>query len=87
MRRRLSVTMAAIGHPSVILMDEPTSGMDPLSRREVWRLIQSLKNNRTVLISTHSMEEADVLSDRVLVLVDGSLKCIGTSLYLKNTFG
>lgn len=68
-------------------MDEPTTGMDPVSRRQVWDLIQDLKSKRYVILTTHSMEEADVLGDRIAVIVDGEFKCIGTPLYLKNNFG
>jgi ABC-type multidrug transport system ATPase subunit len=87
MKRRLSVAIAGIGNPKVIIMDEPTTGMDPINRREVWKLIQKLKKGRVVILTTHSMEEADVLSDRIAVIVDGSVKCIGSPLYLKNNFG
>lgn len=87
MKRRLSVGISGVGNPKLIIMDEPTTGMDPINRRCAWKLIQEMKKDRLVLLTTHSMEEADVLCDRVLVIVDGMLKCIGTSLYLKNTFG
>lgn len=68
-------------------MDEPTTGMDPVSRRQVWSLIQKMKSQRYVILTTHAMEEADVLGDRIAVIVDGEFKCIGTPLYLKNNFG
>lgn len=87
MKRRLSVAISGVGDPKVIIMDEPTTGMDPVNRRCAWKLIQEMRKNRVVLLTTHSMEEADVLSDRVCVIVDGQLKCIGTSLFLKNSFG
>ena len=87
MKRRLSVAIACIGDPQVVFMDEPTTGMDPVSRLSVWKLIQELRQNRIVILTTHSMEEADYLSDRIAVIVDGEFKCIGTPLYLKNTYG
>ena len=87
MKRRLSVGIAGIGNPRVVFLDEPTTGMDPVSRRQVWKLIQRLKRNRVLVLTTHAMEEADVLSDRIGVIVDGELRCVGTSLFLKNTFG
>jgi len=87
MKRRLSVAISAIGNPKVIFMDEPTSGMDPVSRKDVWALIQKLKRDKVIVLTTHAMEEADVLSDRIGVICDGRLKCVGTSLYLKNNFG
>jgi len=87
MKRRLSVAISAIGSPKIIFMDEPTTGLDPMSRREIWNTIQNLKQNRVVVLTTHSMEEADVLGDRVAVMAHGRLKCIGTSLHLKNKYG
>jgi len=87
MKRRLSVAISGIGNPKIIFMDEPTTGMDPVSRRDVWELIRQLKKNRTVILTTHAMEEADVLADRIAVIVDGKLKCVGTPLFLKNNFG
>ena len=87
MKRRLSVAISGIGSPKLLILDEPTTGMDPISRRQVWWLIQKLKKDRVILLTTHSMEEADVLGDKIVVIVEGKLKCIGTSLYLKNQFG
>ena len=87
MKRRLSVIISSIGNPSVIFMDEPTTGMDPITRREVWKLIQELKKDRVIILTTHSMEEAELLSDRVAVMADGYIKCSGTCLYLKNYYG
>jgi len=84
MKRRLSIAIASVGDPQVIFLDEPTSGMDPKSRRQVWSLIQNMKADKAIVLTTHSMEEADVLSDRIAVIVDGSLRCIGPSLFLKN---
>lgn len=87
MRRRISLAISAIGNPKVIFMDEPTTGMDPKTRRQVWQMIKNLKKDRVLILTTHSMEEADALSDRIAVIANGCLKCIGTSLYLKNNFG
>lgn len=87
MKRRLSVAISAIGDPRIIFMDEPTSGMDPVSRKDVWTLIQKLKRNKVMILTTHAMEEADLLSDRIALICDGKFKCVGTTLYLKNTFG
>lgn len=86
-KRRLSLAISAIGDPKIIFLDEPTTGMDPKTRRQVWELIQELKRNRVMLLTTHAMEEADALSDRIAVLVAGKLSCLGTPLYLKNHFG
>jgi len=87
MRRRLSVAISAIGNPKIIFFDEPTTGMDPVSRHNVWQLMQQLKKDKTIVLTTHAMEEADMLADRIAVVVDGRLKCVGTSLNLKNTYG
>lgn len=87
MKRRLSVAISSIGNPRIIFMDEPTTGMDPVSRRDVWNLIQRLKRNKVIVLTTHAMEEADILSDRLAIICDGKLKCVGTPLYLKNTYG
>jgi ABC-type multidrug transport system ATPase subunit len=87
MKRRLSVAISAIGNPKVIFFDEPTTGMDPVSRHAVWQLMQDLKKDRTIILTTHAMEEADALADRIAVVVDGKLKCVGTPLNMKNTFG
>ncbi len=87
MKRRLSVAISAIGNPRIIFLDEPTTGMDPVSRRDVWALIQDLKKDKTIVLTTHAMEEADILADRIAVVAEGRLKCVGTPLNLKNTFG
>lgn len=87
MKRRLTVAMSVIGDPKILFMDEPTTGMDPVSRRDVWNLIQKLKKNKVIILTTHAMEEADVLADRIGIISDGKLKCVGTPLFLKNNFG
>lgn len=87
MRRRLSVAMSFIGDPVVVYLDEPTTGLDPISRRHLWELIERSKKNRAIVLTTHSMEEADVLGDRIGIMARGQLRCIGTSLRLKSKFG
>lgn len=87
MKRRLSVAMAACGDPRVIFFDEPTTGMDPLSRRRVWKAIEKLKKDRLIVMTTHNMEEADALGDKVAILSRGSLRACGSSLFLKRRFG
>jgi ABC-type multidrug transport system ATPase subunit len=87
MRRRLSIALAGTGNPDILLLDEPTTGLDPINRFQVWKLIHRLKRSRVVVLTTHSMEEAEALSDRIAILVNGRLQCIGSSLYLKNRFG
>ncbi|KAK6920841.1 hypothetical protein RJ641_014519 [Dillenia turbinata] len=87
MKRRLSVAIALIGDPKLVILDEPTTGMDPISRRHVWDIIQNAKRGRCIILTTHSMEEADILSDRIGIMAKGRLRCIGTSTRLKSRFG
>eukprot|EP01132_Coremiostelium_polycephalum_P005371 gene5371-6702_t len=86
-RRRLSVAIAMTGNPKIIFLDEPTTGMDTLARRQVWNIIQNAKKNRCLCLTTHSMEEADILSDRIGIMAMGRLRCLGDNLHLKNKFG
>jgi hypothetical protein len=87
MKRRLSVAVAAMGDPLVCYLDEPSTGMDALHRRQVWSVIQQLRTERLVVLTTHSMEEADVLADTIAIMANGVLKAAGTSLFLKNRYG
>lgn len=87
MKRRLSVAIALIGDPKLVILDEPTTGMDPITRRHVWDIIQDAKKGRAIILTTHSMEEADILSDRIAIMAKGRLRCIGTSIRLKSKFG
>ncbi|XP_039572142.1 ATP-binding cassette sub-family A member 5 [Passer montanus] len=86
-KRRLSVGVAVLGNPKVLLLDEPTAGMDPCSRHIVWNLLRSRKANRVTVFSTHFMDEADILADRKAVISQGMLKCLGSSLFLKSKWG
>ena len=87
MKRRLSVAMALTGGAKVIILDEPTPGLDPYNRRTLWKLIRKFKEGRSIILTTHFMEEADALSDRIAIMNHGKVKCCGTPLFLKNTFG
>ncbi|KAL6281259.1 hypothetical protein ACE6H2_018140 [Prunus campanulata] len=87
MKRRLSVAIALIGDPKLVILDEPTTGMDPITRRHVWDIIEDAKKGRAIVLTTHSMEEADILSDRIGIMAKGKLRCIGTSIRLKSRFG
>lgn len=87
MKRKLSLAIALIGKPEVLMLDEPTSGMDPESRREMWDLLLSLRGERTIMITTHFMEEADVLGDRIAIMDHGHVSCYGTTLFLKKLYG
>uniref|UniRef100_A0A3Q3L4U2 P-type phospholipid transporter n=1 Tax=Mastacembelus armatus TaxID=205130 RepID=A0A3Q3L4U2_9TELE len=87
MQRKLSVAMAFVGGPKVVILDEPTSGVDPYSRRSIWDLLLKYRTGRTVILSTHHMDEADLLSDRIAIISKGQLHCCGSPLFLKNCFG
>ncbi|XP_065364636.1 phospholipid-transporting ATPase ABCA3-like isoform X2 [Calliphora vicina] len=87
MKRKLSVCCALTGNTKVVLCDEPSSGMDPSARRQLWDLLQGEKVGRTILLTTHFMDEADVLGDRIAIMCDGELKCHGTSFFLKKKYG
>ncbi|KAA0195679.1 hypothetical protein FBUS_09495 [Fasciolopsis buskii] len=83
-KRKLSAAIAFIGDPKVILLDEPSSGMDPSARKSLWRLVQSSVNRGcAVVLSSHCMEECETLCDRVGLLVDGQMRCVGGPLELK----
>ncbi|XP_035853278.1 ATP-binding cassette sub-family A member 5 isoform X1 [Sander lucioperca] len=86
-KRKLSVGIAILGDPKILLLDEPTAGMDPCSRHQVWSLLQNRRAGRVIVLSTHYMDEADILADRKAVISQGQLKCVGSSLYLKTKCG
>ncbi|CAM9541397.1 unnamed protein product [Ascophyllum nodosum] len=86
-KRKLSVGIALIGGSKVVFLDEPTSGMDPHSRRFTWDLIRKNRDGRVIVLTTHFMDEADLLGDRVAIMADGALRCCGSSLFLKNHYG
>ncbi|XP_020809671.1 ATP-binding cassette sub-family A member 3-like isoform X2 [Drosophila serrata] len=87
MKRKLSLCCAMCGSARVVLCDEPSSGIDAAGRKSLWELLQSEKQGRTVLLTTHYMDEADVLGDRIAILSEGKLQCHGTSFYLKKRYG
>jgi ATP-binding cassette subfamily A (ABC1) protein 3 len=87
MKRKLCLGMALTGDPKVVILDEPTSGMDPYSRRAVWDILQRHKRGRVILLTTHYMDEADHLGDRIAIMAKGRLQCCGSPLYLKNLHG
>eukprot|EP01083_Nonionella_stella_P063289 164447_1 len=86
-RRKLSLGIALIGGSPIVFLDEPTSGMDPANRRITWNLIQAERANRTIILTTHFMDEADILGDRIAIMSDGKVKCCGSSAYLKDLYG
>eukprot|EP00768_Dysnectes_brevis_P008768 gnl/Dysnectes_brevis/819_a904_2258.p1 GENE.gnl/Dysnectes_brevis/819_a904_2258~~gnl/Dysnectes_brevis/819_a904_2258.p1 ORF type:complete len:857 (+),score=343.34 gnl/Dysnectes_brevis/819_a904_2258:45-2615(+) len=87
MKRRLSVACALIGHPKLVCLDEPSTGLDPNSRQALWGMIREASAEHTILLTTHSMEEADSLAQRIGIMVAGQLQCIGTRQHLKSRFG
>lgn len=87
MKRRLSVAISLIGDPKVVYMDEPSTGLDPASRNNLWNVVKRAKQNRAIILTTHSMEEAEHLCDRLGIFVDGSLQCIGNPKELKGRYG
>jgi len=87
MKRKLSVAMAFCGGSTVVFLDEPTSGMDPFSRRFTWNIIRDFRKGRCIILTTHFMDEADILGDRVAIMAEGQLRCCGSSLFLKKTYG
>ncbi|KAF3779791.1 ABC transporter A family member 7 [Nymphaea thermarum] len=87
MKRRLSVAISLIGDPQVVYMDEPSTGLDPASRNNLWSVVKRAKQDRAIILTTHSMEEAEVLCDRLGIFVDGDLQCIGNPKELKARYG
>lgn len=87
MKRRLSVAISFIGNPKVVYLDEPSTGLDPASRQNLWNVVKLGKPGRGIILTTHSMEEASVLCDRLGIFVDGELVCIGSPKELTSRYG
>lgn len=86
-KRKLSVAIAMIGDSKVIMLDEPTSGMDTSARRKLWEMLKRNKAGKIIILTTHYMEEADILGDRIAIMAEGEVQCTGSSLFLKNRYG
>ncbi|XP_013003072.1 ATP-binding cassette sub-family A member 9 isoform X2 [Cavia porcellus] len=86
-KRKLTFGIAILGDPQVLLLDEPTAGLDPLSKHHIWNLLKERKSDRVILFSTQFMDEADILADRKVFISHGRLKCAGSSLFLKRRWG
>ena len=86
-QRRVSIAMALISEPKILFLDEPTLGLDVIARHELWDVIRSLKGKVTVILTTHYMEEAEALSDRIGIMKDGKLLAVGTAEELKQKAG
>jgi ABC-type multidrug transport system ATPase subunit len=85
-RRKLCITLALLGSPKYVFLDEPTTGLDPYSRKNIWELLSQKKKGRVMFVTTHYMDEADLLADRKMIISNGNISCLGTSLFLKNRF-
>ena len=86
-QRRVSIAMALISEPEILFLDEPTLGLDVIARRDLWDTIQSLKGKITVILTTHYMEEAEALSDRIGIMKEGRLLAVGSAEELKRIAG
>ncbi|UJR08477.1 hypothetical protein I4U23_012744 [Adineta vaga] len=87
MKRRLSLACAFVGDTKIVLLDEPSSGLDPSNRRLLWDWLRTMKEGKTLLLTTHFMEESDALSDRIMIIANGNIKADGTSARLKEQYG
>jgi ATP-binding cassette subfamily A (ABC1) protein 3 len=85
-KRKLSLGVAIIGNPNVLFIDEASSGMDPVARRKMWDIISTIAQHRSVILTTHSMEEAEALCTRVAIMTSGRMRCLGSVTHLKNKF-
>lgn len=86
-KRKLSVAIALIGNSKLVVLDEPTAGMDLSARRKLWNMLKKYKQGRIIILTTHYMDEADILGDRIGIMNEGELVCLGSPLFLKNRFG
>jgi ATP-binding cassette subfamily A (ABC1) protein 3 len=86
-KRKLSVAISMIGTSKIILLDEPTSGMDTSTRRRLWDMLKKNKAGKIIILTTHYMDEADILGDRIAIMAEGKVQCTGSSLFLKNRYG
>lgn len=86
-KRKLSVAIALCGNSKLIMLDEPTAGMDLGARRDLWNMLKNYRRDRIIILTTHYMDEADVLGDRIGIMAQGQMMCLGTSLFLKKRFG
>ena len=77
--RKVSIAISLINNPDILFLDEPTLGLDVISRKELWNVIESLKGKKTIILTTHYMEEAESLSDRIGIMANGNLVDVGTS--------
>ncbi|KAJ3338427.1 hypothetical protein HDU93_009523 [Gonapodya sp. JEL0774] len=86
-KRRLSIAIALVGSPACVFLDEPTTGLDPEVRRLIWNIITKARAGKTIILTTHSMEEAEVLCQRIGIMAKGTMRCLGSVLRLKQLYG
>ena len=86
-KRKLSVAIALCGGSKFVLLDEPTSGLDISARRQLWNMLKEYKKDRIILLTTHYMDEADILGDRIGIMHEGKMTCVGSPMFLKARFG
>ncbi|KAJ3213533.1 hypothetical protein HDU67_002781 [Dinochytrium kinnereticum] len=86
-KRRLSIAIALIGDPAVVFLDEPTTGLDPEVRRLIWNIVQNAREGKTIILTTHSMEEAEALCQRIGIMAKGTLRCLSNPIRLKDLYG
>ncbi|XP_039306293.1 ABC transporter A family member 11 [Solenopsis invicta] len=86
-QRRICLAMALIGNTNILILDEPTYGIDPEHKKLMWDLLLDIKRHKTILIATHSMEVADFLADRIAIIANGKIECYGSKMYLNRRYG
>ena len=79
--------MALIGEPPIVFLDEPTTGLDPKNKREIWDILSHCKANRCMILTTHLMDEAETLCDRIGIILKGKIRCLGSQYKLKTNYG
>ncbi|KAL2912513.1 hypothetical protein HK105_208002 [Polyrhizophydium stewartii] len=85
--RRVSIAIALLGNPRVVFLDEPTTGLDPEVRRQIWNIVERTRSDKTIVLTTHSMEEAEALCQRIGIMAKGTLRCIADPTSLKQNYG
>jgi len=86
-QRKVSVCVALCGNSKFVLLDEPSSGLDLSARRQMWNMLKEHKKDKIIILTTHYMDEADILGDRIAIMSGGKITCLGTSMFLKHKFG
>jgi ATP-binding cassette subfamily A (ABC1) protein 3 len=86
-KRKLSIALALVADSKLVVLDEPTSSLDLTARRRVWNMLREYKKDRIIILTTHNMDEADLLGDRIGIMKFGKMTCLGSSNFLKNKFG